>query len=77
MRPRVSAQGAYVLWESAAASETRPELVLIATGSEVAPTLEAARALAQEGTQVAGRLDAVHGAVRSAVGRVPRQRDPA
>jgi transketolase len=42
------AQGAYVLWESG----DTPQLVLIATGSEVAPTLEAARALAREGTQV-------------------------
>jgi transketolase len=42
------AQGAYVLWESGAA----PQLVLIATGSEVAPTLEAARDLAGEGTHV-------------------------
>jgi len=42
------AQGAYVLWESG----DTPRLVLIATGSEVAPTLDAARALAREGTRV-------------------------
>ncbi|HXC45223.1 MAG TPA: transketolase, partial [Solirubrobacteraceae bacterium] len=37
---------------SGGAGATVPQLVLIATGSEVAPTLEAARALAQEGTHV-------------------------
>jgi transketolase len=40
-------RGAYVLWESGT-----PELVLIATGSEVAPTLQAARDLAEQGTGV-------------------------
>lgn len=39
-------RGGYVLWES---SED-PELVLIATGSEVAPTLQAGQALAEQGT---------------------------
>jgi transketolase len=38
--------GAYVLWESSAA----PEIILISTGAEVAPTLAAAEALAAEGT---------------------------
>jgi len=38
--------GAYVLWDSAVA----PEIILISTGAEVAPTLAAARALAAEGT---------------------------
>jgi transketolase len=42
-------RGGYVLWDSA---HTTPELVLIATGSEVAPTLQAARDLAAEGTRV-------------------------
>jgi transketolase len=42
-------RGGYVLWDSA---EATPELVLIATGSEVAPTLQAARDLAAEGTRV-------------------------
>jgi transketolase len=42
------AQGGYVLWESC----HDPEIVLIATGSEVAPTLEAGEALAGEGTRV-------------------------
>ena len=41
-------RGAYVLWDSAAA----PEIILIATGAEVAPTLEAARALADGGAAV-------------------------
>ena len=38
--------GAYVLWESSSA----PEIILISTGAEVAPTLAAAQALAAEGT---------------------------
>jgi transketolase len=41
--------GGYVLWSS---SPGAPELVLIATGSEVAPTLDAGRTLAAEGTSV-------------------------
>jgi transketolase len=43
-------RGAYVLWESHA--EGVPEATLISTGSEVAPTLEAARALAEDGARV-------------------------
>jgi transketolase len=42
-------RGAYVLWDSA---EGTPEIVLIATGSEVAPTLAVARTLAERGTRV-------------------------
>jgi transketolase len=42
------AHGGYVLWESL----PDPEIVLIATGSEVAPTLRAGEALAGEGTRV-------------------------
>jgi transketolase len=42
-------QGGYVLWDSDDSSE--PELILISTGAEVAPTLEAARSLAEEGTR--------------------------
>jgi transketolase len=42
------ARGGYVLWES----QPNPEIVLIATGSEVAPTLKAGEALAAEGTRV-------------------------
>jgi transketolase len=41
-------RGAYALWESGG----EPELVLIATGSEVAPALDAGRALAGEGAAV-------------------------
>jgi transketolase len=42
-------RGAYVLWDSAGA-DGAPEVMLIATGGEVAPTLAAAQALAAEGT---------------------------
>ncbi|HSZ70723.1 MAG TPA: transketolase [Solirubrobacteraceae bacterium] len=41
-------RGGYVLWDSAAT----PQLILIATGAEVTPTLEAARTLAAEDTGV-------------------------
>ncbi|MEN6489890.1 MAG: transketolase C-terminal domain-containing protein, partial [Smithella sp.] len=41
-------QGGYILWESA----PRPDLILIATGSEVAVTLTAARKLAADGVKV-------------------------
>jgi transketolase len=41
-------RGGYVLWDS----PTEPELILIATGTEVAPTLAAARELAAQGTGV-------------------------
>ena len=40
--------GGYILWESA----PNPELILIATGSEVSLTLAAARKLAENGTKV-------------------------
>ncbi|TMK99072.1 MAG: transketolase [Actinobacteria bacterium] len=43
-------RGAYVLWESHA--EGAPDATLISTGSEVAPTLEAARALSEDGARV-------------------------
>jgi transketolase len=42
-------RGGYVLWQSAAGT---PELILIATGAEVAPTLDAARELAGEDVRV-------------------------
>jgi transketolase len=42
-------RGGYVLWDSAGAP---PELILISTGAEVAPTLVAARALSEEGSSV-------------------------
>jgi transketolase len=41
-------RGGYVLWDSGG----DPELILIATGSEVAPTLAAGRTLAEQGTGV-------------------------
>ncbi len=41
-------QGGYILWESA----SQPDLILIATGSEVAVTLAAARKLAADGIKV-------------------------
>ncbi len=42
-------RGGYVLWDSA---EGEPEIILIATGGEVPPTLAAAKALAGEGRSV-------------------------
>jgi transketolase len=42
-------RGAYVLWQS---SEGVPDVILIATGSEVHPTLEAGQKLAAEGVGV-------------------------
>ena len=47
-------RGAYVVWESGAG---RPEILLLATGSEVAPAIEAARMLAAEG--IAARVVAM------------------
>jgi transketolase len=43
-------RGGYVLWDSAA--DGAPEIALIATGSEVAPTLAAGQTLAERGTRV-------------------------
>ncbi len=52
-------RGAYVLWDSftagepgAAQAQGEPEIILIATGAELPPTLEAAKALAQRSTHV-------------------------
>ena len=45
-------RGAYVLWDSAGENDGAPDLILIATGAEVAPTLEAGRSLAENGTRV-------------------------
>jgi transketolase len=52
-------RGAYVLWDSFSAGEAgaaqaqgEPEIILIATGSELPLTLEAGKALAERGTQV-------------------------
>jgi transketolase len=40
-------RGAYVLWD--ADTDEAPDLILIATGAEVGPTLDAARSLAEQG----------------------------
>ena len=58
------ARGGYVLWDSfasdaldgrrSAAAAAAPELILISTGAEVSPTLQAAHALAEDG--VAARV---------------------
>jgi transketolase len=45
------ARGGYVLWESLGGQD-RVEVILISTGAEVGPTLQAARSLAGEGTGV-------------------------
>ncbi len=45
-------RGGYVLWDSPGPADTAPEIILIATGAEVGPTLTAARQLtACEGTR--------------------------
>jgi transketolase len=46
-------RGGYVLWDSDASApgEGEPEAILISTGAEVPPTLQAARALAAQGTR--------------------------
>jgi transketolase len=44
-------RGGYVLWDSSSPEEDEPELILISTGAEVPLTLQAARALADEGTR--------------------------
>ncbi|HEY1687407.1 MAG TPA: transketolase [Solirubrobacteraceae bacterium] len=49
--PAGPAAGAYVLWDSQEGGQA-PELVLIATGSEVAPTLQAGEQLAERGLAV-------------------------
>jgi transketolase len=47
-------RGGYVIWEAEAVNGGRPDLILIATGSEVAPTVEAGKRLEDEG--VAARV---------------------
>jgi transketolase len=46
------ARGGYVLWRSSAGDEGGLDIVLIATGGEVAPTLAAGEALGREGQRV-------------------------
>jgi transketolase len=51
------ARGAYVLWDSTlpsppqGTSQPAPQIILMSTGAEVAPTLAAARSLAEQGTR--------------------------
>ena len=67
-------RGGYVLWDSPApdGAAGAPELILIATGAEVAPALMAGRRARRRGHARAGRVDALHGALRSAAAGVPR-----
>jgi transketolase len=44
-------KGAYVLWDAGGEDGRDPDVILIATGAEVGPTLAAARSLAGEGTR--------------------------
>ena len=69
-------RGGYVLWDSFAAGapsaevdgrasgEGTPEVILISTGAEVAPTLRGRADARRGGREGARRLDALHGAVR-------------
>jgi transketolase len=41
-------RGGYVLWDSSGDGSAAPELILISTGAEVPPTLQAARKVAEE-----------------------------
>jgi transketolase len=45
-------RGGYVLWDSSEDGAGEPDLILIATGAEVPPTLAAGRSLAEAGTRV-------------------------
>ena len=45
-------RGGYVLWDSAGQGQGEPEIMLLATGSEVPLTLAAGRSLAERGTRV-------------------------
>ncbi len=65
-------RGAYVLWENGNGPGA-PELILLATGSEVWVALEAAQLLAAEGRSTPRRLDALLGALRGSAGRLPRR----
>ena len=68
------AQGAYVL---ADAIGSAPDVILIATGSEVSIALDAHERLHQRRDPQPGRVDAVVGVVRGAAASVPRHRPPA
>ena len=60
-------RGAYTLWQS---GDGEPEVILLATGSEVTLALAAARQL---GRERARRVHAVLGALRRAAAGVPRR----
>ena len=68
------ARGAYVL---ADAPNGKPDVILIATGSEIALAVEAHEKLARRGRALARRLDAVMGHLRAPAAGVPRQRPAA
>ena len=74
-RARACAPGGYVLAEAATAdgTVTAPELILIATGSELALAVAAREALDGRGHPDARRLDAQLGALRGAAGGLPRR----
>ena len=65
------ARGAYVLADP---PDGKPEVILIATGSEVALAVEAHEQLARRGCALARRLDAVLGHLRASAKGVPRER---
>ena len=72
-RPTGWSSGGYVLWDCAAAAS--PELILISTGcGGPARRSTPPAALADGGIRDAGRLDAVHRAVRGPDRGVPRER---
>ncbi len=64
-------KGAYVLADAQGGS---PELILIATGSEVALAVDAKKILDAQGPAHAGRVDALLGAFRRATAGVSRRR---
>ena len=68
--PSGLARGAYVLAE---ASDGKPRLLLLATGTEVALALDARGKLEADGVPHARRLDAVVGDLRGAGARVSRR----
>ena len=81
-------RGGYVLWDSSAdgasadgtgpeaLAGTDPDVILISTGAEVPPTLQAGPDARRGGRERARRVDALHGAVRSPAAGVPRAGAP-
>ena len=68
------ARGAYVLADP---PDGKPDVILIATGSEIALAVEAHETAARRGRALARRLDAVMGHLRAPAAGVPRQRPAA